>query len=164
MIGHFYKLPFSFVEPEGESAAMIRDADGQSVAMMMWPSHPPEDTDAAVAETYAVARAFVASLDRLAALEAGRSAEVARVVELEREARRFADCYPESSDGRNTFVIFADKIAALAKREPGSRHSISNTAQSTPAPASAWRRDINDGPETTQGDPRSARRGRCDVQ
>ena len=82
MIGRFYKLPFSFVEPEGESAAMIRDADGQSVAMLMWPCHPPEDTDAAVAETYAVARAFVASLDRLAALEAERAAGGARVVEL----------------------------------------------------------------------------------
>ncbi len=32
---------------------------------------------------------------------------------LESEARRFASFYPEASDGRNTFVIFADKIASV---------------------------------------------------
>ena len=37
------------------------------------------------------------------------------VVWLEAEARRIANFYPEASDGRNTFVIFADKIAALAQ-------------------------------------------------
>lgn len=58
MIGRFYKLPLSFAEPEGEGAAMIRDAEGQSVAMLMWPAHSAEDTEAAVAETYAIARAF----------------------------------------------------------------------------------------------------------
>ena len=40
------------------------------------------------------------------------TADAARIAELEAEARRFADCYPEGSDARNTFVIFADKIAA----------------------------------------------------
>jgi hypothetical protein len=35
--------------------------------------------------------------------------------EAESEARRFAAFYPEASDGRNSFVILADKIAALAK-------------------------------------------------
>lgn len=33
---------------------------------------------------------------------------------LENEARRFAEMYPQSSDGRNTFVIFADKIVEAA--------------------------------------------------
>lgn len=37
-----------------------------------------------------------------------------KLAHLEREARRFADFYDHGSDGRNTFVIFADKIAALA--------------------------------------------------
>ena len=34
---------------------------------------------------------------------------------FETEARRFAEMYPQSSDGRNTFVIFADKIAEKMK-------------------------------------------------
>ena len=48
--------------------------------------------------------ALLAEHDRLrAALEAAES-----------EARRYADFYPQSSDGRNTFIILADRIAALA--------------------------------------------------
>jgi len=31
----------------------------------------------------------------------------------ESEARRYAEAYPQGSDGRNTFVILADRIAAL---------------------------------------------------
>lgn len=38
---------------------------------------------------------------------------VERIDYLESEAKRFAADYPQSSDGRNTFLIFADKIAAL---------------------------------------------------
>jgi hypothetical protein len=38
---------------------------------------------------------------------------------LEAEARRFAGFYDEGSDGRNTFVMFADKIAALATVKQG---------------------------------------------
>lgn len=34
---------------------------------------------------------------------------------IEAEARRYAEMYPPYSDSRNTFVIFADWIAALAK-------------------------------------------------
>jgi hypothetical protein len=44
---------------------------------------------------------------------------VDKLAYLEAEARRFAGFYPESSDGRNTFVIFADKIAALAQSDSG---------------------------------------------
>lgn len=36
------------------------------------------------------------------------------VQKIEAEARRYAEMYPQSSDGRNTFVIFADWVAALA--------------------------------------------------
>jgi hypothetical protein len=33
---------------------------------------------------------------------------------IEAEARRYADMYPQSSDGRNTFVIFADWVSSRA--------------------------------------------------
>jgi len=50
------------------------------------------------------------------------TAEVAELREklayLEREARRFAGHYPQGTDGRNTFVIFADKIASCAQVDP----------------------------------------------
>lgn len=32
---------------------------------------------------------------------------------IEDEARRYASFYPDASDGRNTFVIFADMVADL---------------------------------------------------
>lgn len=32
---------------------------------------------------------------------------------IEAEARRYAGFYPEASDGRNTFVIFADMVSDL---------------------------------------------------
>lgn len=41
------------------------------------------------------------------------TAEASALAHLESEARRFAGFYPEGSDGRNTFEIFANKIAAL---------------------------------------------------
>ncbi len=36
--------------------------------------------------------------------------------EVEPTARRYARCYPEASDGRNTFTMFADWAALLAAR------------------------------------------------
>ena len=51
-------------------------------------------------------------LGERATIEAQRDA----LAYLETEARRLADCYKPGSDGRNTFVIFADKIAARLKR------------------------------------------------
>lgn len=44
------------------------------------------------------------------ALLSGIAELTARLQYLEAEARRFAAFYPEGSDGRNTFLIFADKI------------------------------------------------------
>ncbi len=38
--------------------------------------------------------------------------------QIEAEARRYAGMYPQSSDGRNTFVIFADWVAKLAAQTP----------------------------------------------
>jgi Lar family restriction alleviation protein len=37
---------------------------------------------------------------------------------IEAEARRYAEMYPQSSDGRNTFVMFADWVAGLALSRP----------------------------------------------
>jgi hypothetical protein len=52
----------------------------------------------------------------------------ARVAELEgaletaeSEARRYAEMYRQSSDGRNTFIILADRIAALSHAGPVAR-------------------------------------------
>jgi len=56
----YYALPFAFHEAPVNGAAYIRDANGQSVAMVMWPGHPREEEDAAEAEVYAVGRAFAA--------------------------------------------------------------------------------------------------------
>jgi hypothetical protein len=46
------------------------------------------------------------------------AAEIERLrdslTKVEAEARRYAEMYPQSSDGRNTFVIFADWVARLA--------------------------------------------------
>ena len=36
------------------------------------------------------------------------------LAKIEAEARRYASHYPQNSDGRNTFVMFADYVAALA--------------------------------------------------
>jgi regulator of protease activity HflC (stomatin/prohibitin superfamily) len=33
----------------------------------------------------------------------------------EAEARRYAESYPKSSDGRNTFLMLADRIAELSE-------------------------------------------------
>ena len=44
---------------------------------------------------------------------------------LESEARRIADMYSAGSDGRNTFVIFAEKIASTAAAfTPASRNDV----------------------------------------
>ena len=40
------------------------------------------------------------------------SALRAKIGAIEAEARRYAEMYPQSSDGRNTFVIFADWVAS----------------------------------------------------
>ena len=62
-------------------------------------------------------RAKVASLEAEAARIPAAPDDVERLRAAlsiaETEARRFAGFYPEASDGRNTFVIFADEIAAL---------------------------------------------------
>ncbi len=39
------------------------------------------------------------------------------IQKIEAEARRYAEMYPQSSDGRNTFVIFADWVSALSSQD-----------------------------------------------
>jgi len=54
--------------------------------------------------------------DRELIVRALRMAEppvAAMIQKIEQEARRYAEMYPQSSDGRNTFNIFADWVAAL---------------------------------------------------
>lgn len=48
-------------------------------------------------------------------------AQAALLRVIEAEARRIADMYPQSSDGRNTFVIFADWVASLAAQPPSAQ-------------------------------------------
>ena len=57
----YFKPPFELREPKTENgAANIHDADGNFVAMMYWPTHPVEETEAAEQETYALGRARAA--------------------------------------------------------------------------------------------------------
>lgn len=57
--------------------------------------------------------------------EASPAVEVERLREALREAesetRRFAEIYPLGTDGRNTFTILADKIAALTTHDKGKK-------------------------------------------
>lgn len=61
----YHKLPLKFVEREnfGQKAPWIEDADGRSVAMLMWPAHPPEEEDAAVEELYVIGRAMAEAIE-----------------------------------------------------------------------------------------------------
>ena len=40
---------------------------------------------------------------------------------IEAEARRYAELYPEASDGRNTFVMFANMVATLTEQRVSGR-------------------------------------------
>lgn len=58
---NYFPTPFRFVEPESDSdhnGAHIVDARGSIVAKLFWPGHPPEETEAAEQETYALGRAM----------------------------------------------------------------------------------------------------------
>lgn len=72
--------------------------------------------------TVAAKDAEIAALQqRLAAVE--HSVRVGADVDHERdylamEARRYASHYPEASDGRNTFVMFAEMIEARSALSP----------------------------------------------
>jgi hypothetical protein len=57
------------------------------------------------------AKDMVEAADRIEALEAA-------LRRMEAEARRYAGIYPQSSDGQNTFLMFADwVVAALAPQQ-----------------------------------------------
>lgn len=60
----YFKGPLHFREPVDESGApYIYDANGNAVAMLMWPGHPVEETAAAEQATYAMGRAMAAVID-----------------------------------------------------------------------------------------------------
>ena len=56
--------------------------------------------------------------ERMARMGAEADASKVReaLTEAEASARRYARCYPEASDGRNTFTMLADHIATLTQR------------------------------------------------
>lgn len=60
----YFPTPLCFIEPESDSdreGARIVDAAGNLVARLFWPCHPPEETEAAEQETYALGRAMAAA-------------------------------------------------------------------------------------------------------
>ena len=59
----YFKPPLRFVEPaDDQSAATIVDADGNAVAMLYWPGHPIDQTEAAEQATYELGRRMAAVL------------------------------------------------------------------------------------------------------
>lgn len=57
----------------------------------------------------------IARRDRLLDNQAQRIKALDGLIQkIEAEARRYAEMYPQSSDGRNTFIIFADWVAGLS--------------------------------------------------
>lgn len=55
------------------------------------------------------------------------------VINTEAKAREFAEHYPQSSDGRNTFVIFADWIADQHRAGMGKRRRAREKRKRPPA-------------------------------
>lgn len=47
-----FTTPFRFEEAGYNNGPCIKDANGQLVAVLFWPSHPPEQTTRAEGETY----------------------------------------------------------------------------------------------------------------
>lgn len=68
----YFPTPLRFVEPVDDSdrrGARIEDANGNMVAQLYWPCHPPAETEAAEEETYALGRAMAEAFERIAHLE-----------------------------------------------------------------------------------------------
>lgn len=63
-MARYFKGPLHFREPLDESGApYIYDANGNAVAMLIWPGHPVEETAAAEQATYALGHAMAAVVD-----------------------------------------------------------------------------------------------------
>ncbi len=81
-------------------------------------AHEVSDPAAAIAELRAFCRPLLGDVN--SANDRGfeaiiRKLECAQPLlgQIEAEARRYAGMYPDASDGRNTFVVFADWVARL---------------------------------------------------
>jgi hypothetical protein len=61
-IARYFAPPLKLHEPDGNDAAFIRDAKGNTVAMLMWPTHPVEETEQAEQATYALGRLMASAL------------------------------------------------------------------------------------------------------
>lgn len=59
------------------------------------------------------------------------SAKGSLIQTIEAEARRYAEMYPQSSDGRNTFVLFADWVAGLAAPPIPEGHRVPSPSAET---------------------------------
>lgn len=63
-MARYFKGPLEFREPLDESGApYIYDANGNAVAMLMWPGHLVEETAAAEQATYALGRVMAAAIE-----------------------------------------------------------------------------------------------------
>lgn len=87
--------------PDGE---VVR-ANGFASVMAYNPAQSrAKDTSRLIVEAVNAYDDLKAESERLRAL----------IIHFEDEARRYAGAYPQSSDGRNTFIMFADMIADRA--------------------------------------------------
>jgi hypothetical protein len=101
-----------FEQVAGGGSRVIMGADNFSIAYVMDRTPAENDADAAF---------IVEAVNSHATLKA-RAAELEGALETaESEARRYAEMYPQSSDGRNTFIILADRITALSHAGPVAR-------------------------------------------
>jgi hypothetical protein len=106
----FFKPPFELVEPEDDGAAMIRDANGNNVAMMFWPGHTPEETEAAEQATYELGRLFASAIRAGTPVAGGDTELIANVARIERALEQ-----PEVCNGHHHYVRRHLNVIALAQ-------------------------------------------------
>jgi hypothetical protein len=58
-----FTTPFRFEEAGYNDGPCIKDANGQLVAALFWPSHPPEQTTRAEGETYLIGSRMAAAIN-----------------------------------------------------------------------------------------------------
>lgn len=125
--------------PEGVVVTQEAREAAFGLAPHFWMPVDPVGVLAGQHDEHALVQAFARFQALVAHTAAPRTEEVERLAYLEAEARRFAGMYPEASDWRNTFVIFADKIAALASLPPSDVHTRQG-GEDWPLRARVWTR------------------------